>query len=134
MPFTNSKQIKLTMDKYITVCGNTESCHYNRKLGDIMNEMLEDGDLDNWNNWSYNLAKWKTIINPDYMLDLEKKVIDLEKKMTDIKYLESKGMKIMNIESKDKCVINGLSKLLLITFIWTLINSLVLSYICKDRK
>lgn len=120
------------MDKYITVCGNTESGHYNRKREDIMNEMLEDGDLDNWNNWSRRHALWKTIINPDYMLDLEKKVFDLEKKMTDIKYFESKGMKIMNIESKDKCVINGLSKLLLITFLWTLINSLVLSYICKD--
>ena len=99
------------MDKYITVCGNTRSCHFNKKMEDIMRDMIKHKSLVEWNEWSSSNGMWRTIV--DDKPDFKSLVSNIEDN-------------VKQIESRMNMLISGLSKLLTLTMFWCIINTFLI--------
>lgn len=98
------------MDKYIIVCGNTSSCYFNKKMQDIMIDMINDKNLDEWNQWSNKHGMWRTIV--DDKIEFNMIISDQQKQ-------------INRIDSRFDDFNRGSAKLLSLLLLWCFVNTLI---------
>ena len=99
------------MDKYIIVCGNTSSCYFNKKMQDIMIEMINDKNLDEWNQWSNEHGMWRTIV--DDKIEFNMIITDQQKQ-------------IDHINSRIDVLIRRIAKFLTLIIFWCVINTFLI--------